>query len=61
MSLIGLVIWLLVIGVILYLITLLPVDARLKQVATIVVILIAILWLIQAFLPGIWLHNPRIN
>lgn len=61
MPLISLIIVVAVVLVILYLITLLPVDARLKQGATILVILIAIIWLIQVLLPGVWLGTPRIN
>lgn len=61
MSLVSLLILILVLGLILYLISVLPIEPKFKQIAQGVVILIAIIWLIQAFLPGVWLHSPRIN
>lgn len=48
MSLVGLLVACLIFGLIWYLITLLPVDARIKQVAFIILIVIAIIYLLSA-------------
>jgi hypothetical protein len=49
-SLIGLVITLIVIGVLLWLVnTYIPMDAKIKQVLNVVVIVAVVLWLLQAF------------
>lgn len=47
MSLIGLLILLIVIGLILYLINLLPIDARIKSVCYVVVVVFVIIYLLQ--------------
>jgi len=52
MSLLSLLIVLIVIGVVLYLITLIPMDARIKTAITVVAIAFVIIWLIQALLGG---------
>jgi hypothetical protein len=49
MTLIGLVIWLAIIGVCLYLINLLPIDGTIKTIIRVVVILFVLLWLLQGF------------
>ena len=50
MSLIGLIIVLVIIGVILYLINLyLPIDSKIKTILNIVIVLFVIIWLLQAF------------
>ena len=46
MSLIGLVAVLIIIGVCLYLISLIPMDAKIQRIIQVVVILIVILWLL---------------
>jgi len=46
-SLVGILLALLVIGLILYLINLLPVDAMIKNIAYVVVIIFIIIWLVQ--------------
>jgi hypothetical protein len=48
MSLISLLVYLIVIGLILYLVGLLPIDATIKRIIQIVVLVIVILWLVQA-------------
>ncbi len=49
MTLIDLIIVLLVVGVLLYIITLIPMDATIRKVIHIVVLVAVILWLLQAF------------
>lgn len=61
MSLISLLIMVIVLGLILYLISVLPIDPKFKQIATVLAIIVAIIWLLQLFLPGVWLRSPRIN
>lgn len=58
MSLIGLVVVLIVIGVCLYLISLIPMDAKIQRIIQVVVILIVILWLLSIFLPTGTFHVP---
>lgn len=48
MSLIGLVVFLIIIGLLLYLIEQLPLDPTIRNLIRIVVIVIVILWLISA-------------
>lgn len=48
-SLIGIIITLVVIGLLLYLIGLIPMDSTIKQIIRIVVIIAVIVWLVQAF------------
>jgi hypothetical protein len=59
--LISLLIMVLVLSLILYLISALPVEPKFKQIATVIVLIIAIIWLLQLFLPGVWLGTHRIN
>jgi hypothetical protein len=50
MSLIGLLVVLIVVGVILYLVnTLIPMDQRIKTIINVIVILFVLLWLLQSF------------
>ena len=50
MSLIGLIVVLIVIGVILYLVnTLIPMDPKIKMIINIVIVLAVCLWLLSAF------------
>jgi hypothetical protein len=50
MSLIGLVVVLIVVGVLLYLInTIIPMDAKIKTIINVLVVLVVCLWLLQAF------------
>lgn len=48
MTLIGLVVVLLVVGVALYLVSLIPMDATIKRVIQVIVILVIILWVLSA-------------
>ena len=52
MSLLALLIVLIIVGVVLYLITLIPMDARIKTAITVVAIAFVVIWLIQALLGG---------
>lgn len=58
MSLIGLIVALVVIGVVLYVVNLLPMDATIKKILMIVVLLVVVLWLLQAF--GLWTVGPYV-
>ncbi len=50
MTLVGIVIVLIIIGVLLYVVnTFIPMDAKIKTVLNIVVLLVVILWLVQIF------------
>ena len=50
MSLIGLIVVLIVVGVLLYVVqTMIPMDQRIKTLITVVVILFVLVWLLQAF------------
>jgi uncharacterized protein YqhQ len=49
MTLIGLVVVLLVVGVALYLVSLIPMDPTIRRVIQVVVLLVVILWLLSAF------------
>ena len=50
MSLIGIVIVLIIVGVLLYLVnTMIPMDGKIKTIINIVVIIAVVLWLLSAF------------
>jgi hypothetical protein len=49
--LISLVVVLIIVGVLLYAVTLIPMDARIKQLINVVVIVAVVLWLLVRFLP----------
>ncbi len=50
MSLIGIIVALMVVGILLYLInTYVPMDAKIKNILNIVVVLIVVIWLLQVF------------
>ncbi len=49
MTLIGLIITLVIVGVVLYLIQLIPMDATIKKVIWVLVILFVILWVLNQF------------
>jgi hypothetical protein len=60
MSLVTIVITLIVVGVLLWLInTYIPMDAKIKKLLNIVVMVVVVLWLLNVF--GVWgyLHNVR--
>jgi hypothetical protein len=48
MTLISLIVYLVILGLILYVVGLLPIDATIKRVIQIVVIVAVLLWLIEA-------------
>lgn len=52
MPLIPMLMTLIVIGVVLYLVSLLPLDATIKQIIQVLTIVFAILWILQLFLAG---------
>lgn len=62
MTLIGLIIVLVVIGVILWLInTLIPMDPKVKTILNVVAILVLCLWLVQVVLGGFGVLNQPIH
>ena len=62
MSLIGLVLTLVVVGVLLWLLnTYVPMDAKIKSIINIVVVIVVVIWLLQAFGVLGSLQNIRIR
>lgn len=61
MTLVSLVVMVLVLALILYLISILPIDGRIKQIATVLVVIIAIIWLLQVFVGPFSLRTHRID
>jgi len=52
MSLLSLLVALIIIGVVLYLVSLVPMDDRIKTAITVIAIAFVVIWLIQALLGG---------
>lgn len=48
-SLLGIIVALVLIGVVLYLIELIPMDATIKKIVYVLVVVMVVLWLLQAF------------
>jgi hypothetical protein len=46
-TLIGLLVFLIIVGVLLYIIQLIPMDATIKNIAYILVLVVVLLWLVQ--------------
>jgi hypothetical protein len=62
MTLIGLIIALVLVGVVLYLVnTLIPMDPKIKTILNVVVVIVLLLWLLQAFGGGGGILNTRIG
>jgi len=64
MSLIGLILTLVVVGILLWAInSYIPMDAKIKQILNIVVVIIVVLWLLNVFgvLGSLDTRVPRIN
>ncbi len=59
MPLISIIIVLIVVGVLLWLLTFLPIDGKIKQIINGLIIICVVLWLISLFVPG--LGNVRIG
>ena len=60
MSLLGLVITLVVVGVLLWLLnTYVPMDPKIKQIINIVVVIIVVIWLLKVF--GLWSYLATIH
>lgn len=53
MPLLSLIVTLIVIGVVLWLVSLLPIDARIKQIIQGVTLIVIILWLLTLFVPSL--------
>lgn len=55
MSLIGIVVILIVVGVLLWLAnTYLPMDPKIKTILNVVVVIVVVLWLLSLFFPGLF-------
>jgi hypothetical protein len=62
MTLLGLIVTLVVVGVLLWLVnTYIPMDPKIKQILNVAVIIVVILWLLYAFLPTGGMLNARIG
>ena len=62
MSLIQLIIVIAVVGLLLYVVNqYVPMEAKIKQILNIVVILFLVLWLLSEFLPAFGFHDIRIG
>jgi high-affinity K+ transport system ATPase subunit B len=62
MTLIGLIISLIVVGVLLWTINaFIPMDAKIKQILNVVVIIIVVIWLLVNLLPSGGILNSRIG
>jgi hypothetical protein len=59
MSLIGLLVALILVGVALYLVnTVIPMDPKIKTILNVVVVIVVLLWLLNAFFGGVDLGRP---
>ena len=56
-GLIGIIITLVVIGLVLYLIDLIPMDGAIKQIIRLIIIIAVVVWLLRAFGLMPWLNN----
>lgn len=62
MTIIGLLVTLVIIGVVLYLVTLIPMNATIRQIIIVIALLFTILWLLEAFgIVGPWHINQRLR
>jgi hypothetical protein len=56
-GLIGIIVTLVVIGLVLYLIDLIPMDGAIKQIIRLIVIIFVVIWLLRVFKLMPWLNN----
>jgi hypothetical protein len=56
-GLIGIIVTLVVIGLVLYLIDLIPMDGAIKQIIRLIVIIFVVIWLLRVFNLMPWLNN----
>jgi len=61
MSIIGIIVLLIVVGVALYLVQVIPMDATIKVVVRVLVIAAVVLWLLFNLFPGSHAGMPQIN
>jgi hypothetical protein len=62
MPLIQLLLILIVIGVLLWLVnTIIPMDANIKKVINVVVLVVVVLWVLSLFFPALWTVGPRVG
>jgi len=55
MPIVSILLVLIVVGVCLYLLNLIPMDATIKRIVQVVAILLVVLWVVRAIFPGLWL------
>lgn len=62
-ALISVIVTLIIVGLVLYLIGLIPMDGTIKQIIRIVVIIAVVIWLLQTFgmLGSLGLHSHRVR
>ena len=56
-GIVGIIITLVVIGLVLYLIDLIPMDGAIKQIIRLIIIIAVVVWLLRAFGLMPWLNN----
>lgn len=56
-GIVGIIITLIVIGLVLYLIDLIPMDGAIKQIIRLIIIIAVIVWLLRVFGLMPWLNN----
>jgi hypothetical protein len=61
MTLISLVVTLVIVGLLLWALTLLPIDPKIRQIINVVVIVVVLLYLLTLFLPSGGILNARIG
>lgn len=61
MSLVSLIVALVIVGLLLYIVNLLPIDATIKKIIQIVVVVFVGLWLLQALFGGAALPNIQLK
>jgi hypothetical protein len=58
---ISLIVTIVVIGLLLWLIDMLPIDPKLKSIIHVIVVVVVILWLISFLVPSLGLHQPLVR
>ncbi len=59
MSLITIILALVVLGVVLWLVSLIPMDGTIKKIITVVAVIAAVVWLLKAF--GLWYYLGKVH
>jgi hypothetical protein len=62
MPLIQIILVLILVGVVMYLINLIPIiDATMKKIINGLIIIVVVLWIITIIFPGLWTIGPRLG